>query len=54
MTLPKFDVAALPDFGILTGVLESLLHPIQAASSDDTIIILMVFLYEIMPPGGHF
>lgn len=53
MNLPKLDVSALPDLDTLSGVFGSLLHPVQAASSDDTIIILMTFLYEIMPPGGH-
>lgn len=53
MNLPKLDVSALPDLDTLTGVFGSLLHPAKAATSDDTIIILMTFLYEIMPPGGH-
>ena len=52
MNLPKLDVSALPDLETLTGVFGSVLHPAQAVYSDDTIIILMTFLYEIMPPGG--
>ena len=52
MTLPKLDISALPDLDTLTGVFGSLLHPAQAASSDDSIIVLMVFLYDLIPPGG--
>lgn len=52
MNLPKLDISALPDLDTLTGVFGSLLHPAQAVTSDDTILILMTFLYEIMPPGG--
>jgi hypothetical protein len=54
MNLPKLDISVLPDLDKLTGVFGSVLHPAQAVYSDDTIIILMAFLYEILPPGGHF
>lgn len=52
MNLPKLDISALPDLDTLTGVFGSILHPAQAVYSDDTIIILMAFLYEILPPGS--
>lgn len=50
MNLPKIDLSALPDLDSLTGVFGSLSHIAQAAYSDDTILILMVFLYELLPP----
>ena len=48
MTLPKIDFASLPDLATLTGVFGS----IRAPGPDDTIIILMTYLFEIRPPGG--
>ena len=48
MNLPKIDVSALPDLNTLTGVFGSLAHGGQAQSSDDTIIVLMVFVYNIL------
>ena len=46
MNLPKIDVTALPDLDTVTGVFGSLMHPVQAMASDDTLIILMVFIYD--------
>ena len=46
MNLPKNDVTALPDLDTVTGVFGSLMHPVQAMASDDTLIILMVFIYD--------
>jgi hypothetical protein len=54
MNLPKIDVSALPDLDSLTGIFGSLLHPAQAVSSDDSLLILMVFVYEVFPPDGLF
>ena len=48
MNLPKIDISALPDLDTITGVFGSLAHNAHAASSDDTIIILMVFVYEMV------
>ncbi len=48
MNLPKIDVSALPDLDTLTGVFGSMLHPAQALQSDDTLIILMVFVHDII------
>ncbi|WP_176399827.1 hypothetical protein [Novosphingobium sp. B 225] len=47
MNLPKIDIAALPELDTLTGVFGSLAHQVQAVS-DDTIIIVMAFLYEAL------
>jgi hypothetical protein len=49
MNLPKLDLSALPDLDTLTGVFGSLTHLHRAGGySNDTVIILMSFLYEIM------
>ncbi len=50
MDLPKIDVSALPDLDTLTGVFGSLAHPAQALQSDDTIIMIMTFIYDILAP----
>ena len=49
MTLPQINVSSLPDLHTLTGAFGSLAHPAHVtASSNDTIINLMVFLYDLM------
>lgn len=48
MNLPKINLSALPDLDTLTGVFGSLAHPIQAGGSDDSVIVVMVFLYEAL------
>ncbi len=48
MNLPQIDASSLPDLDALTGVFGSLAHPGQALLSDDTIVILMVFVYECL------
>lgn len=51
MNLPKIDLSALPDLDVLTGVFGSLAHPAQALSGvDDSILILMVFVYDSIYP----
>jgi hypothetical protein len=52
MNLPKIDIASLPDLDQLTGLFGSLVDAARVQSSDDTIIILMTFLYELNPGGG--
>lgn len=47
MELPKIDVSGLPVLETATGLFGSLSH--SAAASDDRIIILMVWFYDIMP-----
>jgi len=46
MDLPKIDLSFLPDLDKLTGVFGSLTDFARAVSSDDTLIVLMSFLYE--------
>ena len=48
MNLPKIDLSALPDLETLTGVFGSLAHPVQSLQSDDTIIAMMVFVYDFV------
>jgi hypothetical protein len=48
MNLPKIDISALPDLDTLTGVFGSLAHPAQSLQSDDSIVVLMVFVYDII------
>ena len=50
MNLPKIDISSLPDLDTLTGVFGSLAYPLQAAKSDDTLLILMVFVYDTIKP----
>lgn len=50
MNLPKLDISALPDLEQLTGVFGSLTNPIRAMGDDDTIVIIMVFIYDAMQP----
>lgn len=49
MNLPQIDVSALPDLHTVTGVFGSLANPEQALLSNDSIVILMVFLYDCLP-----
>ena len=48
MNLPKIDLSALPDLNTLTGAFGSLFPTGSAGggTSDDTIVVLMVFVYE--------
>jgi hypothetical protein len=48
MNLPKIDLSALPDLDTLTGVFGSQLNPSQALQSDDTIIVMMVYVYDVI------
>lgn len=50
MNLPKIDTSTLPDLDTLTGVFGSLAHPAQALVFDDSVVIVMVFLYDILNP----
>ena len=50
MTLPKIDLSALPDLQTLTGIFGSG-HAIMAGT-DDRIVILMTYLYQINPHTG--
>lgn len=48
MNLPKIDISALPDLDTVTGVFGSLAHAAHVQTSDDTIIVMMVFLYDFL------
>lgn len=50
MNLPQIDISTLPDLNTLTGVFGSTIEPAKALIFDDSVIIAMVFLYEIMRP----
>ena len=50
MNLPKIDLSSLPDLDTLTGLFGSLLHTSRIASSDDSIVILMSFVYDTTTP----
>lgn len=50
MNLPKIDIASLPDLEVLTGMFGSTQHfDPGLAFSNDMIIVLMVYLYEVLP-----
>lgn len=46
MDLPKIDVNALPEMADLTGMFGSISGP----GHDDSIVVIMVFVYEQIPP----
>lgn len=52
MNFPKIDISALPDLDTLTGLFGSLTDAARIQSSDDTIVILITFLYELNPTRG--
>jgi len=54
MNLPKIDIDALPDLDTLTGLFGTLTDAARVQSSDDTIVILMTFLYDLNPTQGMF
>lgn len=49
MDLPKFDIASLPTLDTLTGMFGSLGG---TPGSDDSLIVLMTFVYELFPPNS--
>lgn len=51
MELPRIDLSDLPGLESATGPFGTL-SDLATAQSDDRIIILMVWLYEVMPPQG--
>ena len=52
MNLPKIDISALPDLETLTGLFGTLTDAARVQGSDDTIVILMTFLFELNPTQG--
>ena len=49
MDLPTIDIASLPGLDTATGLFGSLTH--AAANSDDRLIVLMVWFYDLVPPA---
>ncbi len=50
MKLPKIDISSLPDLEVLTGMFGSIKHfDLGLAASNDMIIVLMVYIYEVLP-----
>jgi hypothetical protein len=52
MNLPNIDLSSLPGLDTVTGMFGSMLDTSGDVWSDDTIIVLMTFLYDLVPPGG--
>lgn len=50
MNLPKIDISALPDLDKLTGVFGSLTNPIRAMESDESLLLIMVYVYDVLIP----
>ena len=49
MNLPRIELSALPDLDIATGIFGSLGHGI--AGTEDGVVVIMVFLYDILNPA---
>ncbi len=49
MDLPKIDLATLPDLDTATGLFGSLSTE-SGPTVDDRIVVIMTYLYEILPP----
>ena len=49
MSLPRIDLDLLPDLDAVSGVFGSL-SDFATASVDDRMLVIMVYLYETMPP----
>ena len=47
MNLPKIDLSTLPDLDKLTGVFGSIADTLRVQASDDSVIILMTFIYNV-------
>lgn len=47
MNLPKIDLTTLPDLGTLTGVFGSAHNALTPLASDDSVIEVMVFVYDV-------
>ena len=50
MELPTIDLADLPDLDTVTGMFGSL-SDLANASSDDRVVIVMIYVYETMTPA---
>ncbi len=53
MNLPTIDLASVPDLDMATGIFGSL-SPLAGPGSDDRIVIIMVYVYDMIPPERLF
>ena len=52
MNLPKIDLSTLPDLETMTGMFGSIANLGRTQVwSDDTILVMMVFFFELFPNG---
>lgn len=49
MNLPKIDLESLPGLDAVQGLFGSL-SDLASATVDDRIVVLMVYVYEMVPP----
>lgn len=49
MELPKIDLSALPDLDTVTSAFGSILHSGHVGGSDESVIQMAVFIYELIP-----
>ncbi len=49
MELPKLDLNGLPDLSDAVGAFGSM-SDIATATTDDRIVVIMVYIYETLPP----
>jgi hypothetical protein len=49
MNLPKIDLESLPGLEAVQGLFGSL-SDLASATVDDRIVVLMVYVYELVPP----
>jgi hypothetical protein len=47
MNLPQIDISSLPDLDSLTGLFGTLMDARRVLESDDSIVVLMTFVYEV-------
>lgn len=52
MNLPKIDLQELPDLDTVRGVFGSLSET-ATASVDDRVVVVMVYVYETLPPANY-
>jgi len=53
MTLPILDLDLLPDLDTVTGLFGSL-SDLASASTDDRAVVIMIYVYEMIPPDTFF
>lgn len=49
MTLPQLDLDSLPDLDTVTGLFGSM-SDLASATTDDRVVVIMVYVYEMIPP----